>query len=290
MKILRAATLLRCNATHTPMEQHLELSKSSTAPAIDPSEYRRIIGAHHYLVNTRPDLAYIVGYVSRFMEEQTTEHLLVVKRVLCYVARIVHHGCFYKKKGEKLRLIGYCDSDLAGDVDTQKSTNRVLYFLSDNLMSWQSQKRRAVALSSCEVEYIAIATTSGQGMWLGRLLIEIKGEEIDSVTLKIDSLSVIQLSRNPILHDHSKHIDTNYHYIQHCIDEGRVQVEVVGTNNQLADILMKPLYRDRFMELRTRIGVINQQVIMPQGIFIDTFVKPCHVTILVRLVPSIACK
>jgi hypothetical protein len=94
-------------------------------------------------------------------------------------------------------------------------------------------------------------------MWLGRILAEIRGEEIDSVKLKIDNLSAIQLSRNPILHDRTKHIDTRYHYIRHCIEEGRVQVEFVVTVDQLADILMKPLGRDRFVELRTRISIVD---------------------------------
>jgi hypothetical protein len=82
-----------------------------------------------------------------------------------------------------------------------------LYFFGDNVVSWQSQKQRVVALSSCEAEYIATVTALCQGMWLGCLFAEIRGEEIDSVTLKID-----------------KHIDTRYHYIRHYIDEGRVQV------------------------------------------------------------------
>jgi hypothetical protein len=94
-------------------------------------------------------------------------------------------------------------------------------------------------------------------MWLGRILAEIRGEEIDSVKLKIDNLSAIQLSRNPILHDRTKHIDTRYHYIRHCIEEGRVQVEFVVTIDQLADILMKPLGRDWFVELRTRISIVD---------------------------------
>jgi hypothetical protein len=79
-----------------------------------------------------------MGYVSRFMEEPTTEHPLAVKRVLRYVAGTIHLGCFYKKKGEKLKLIGYNDNDLTGDVDTRKSTSGVLYFLGDSVVSWQS--------------------------------------------------------------------------------------------------------------------------------------------------------
>jgi hypothetical protein len=119
-----------------------------------------------------------------------------------------------------------------------------------------------VVLSSCKVEYIAVATASCQGVWLGRLLAEIRGEDTDTVTLKIDNMSAIQLSRNPIFHERSKHIDTRYHYIRQCIEEGRVQVEVVKTNDQLADILMKSLGRDRFVELRTKIDIVNTREVI----------------------------
>jgi hypothetical protein len=120
---------------------------------------------------------------------------------------------FLQEEREKLKLIGYSDSDLARDVDTRKSTSGVMYFLDNNVVSWQSQKKRVVVLSSCEAEYIIAATTSCQGMWLGRLFAEVRGEEIDSVTLKINNMLAIQLSRIPVLHVHSKHIDTRYYYI-----------------------------------------------------------------------------
>jgi hypothetical protein len=199
MKIMWAAALAGCNSSHTPMDQCLKLSKSSTTLAVNPTKYRRIIGALRYLVNTRPDLAYAVGYVSRFMEEPTKEHLLAVKRVLQYVVGTVHQGCFYKKKGEKLKLTGYSDNDLTRDVNILKSTTSVLYFLDDNVVSWQSYKQRVVVLLSCKDEYIAVAIAPCQAMWLGRLLAEIRGEGIDSVTLKIDNVSAIQLTRKLVL-------------------------------------------------------------------------------------------
>jgi hypothetical protein len=78
----------------------------------------------------------------------------------------------------------------------------------------------------------------------------------------IDNMFAIQLSRNPVLHERSKHIDTRYHYIRQCIEEGRMQVEAVNTNVQLADILMKSLGCDPFVELRTKIGIINTQEVI----------------------------
>jgi hypothetical protein len=75
--------------------------------------------------------------------------------------------------------------------------------------------------------------------------------------LKIDNQSAIQLSQNPVFHDHIKHIDTKYHFIGRCVEENRVKMEHVDTNNQLADILMKLLGRDHFIELRTRLGLVK---------------------------------
>ena len=213
-KILETAGLTGCNPTCTPMEPRLNLSKMSTAPAVDPTLYRSIVGSLRYLVNSRPDLAFSVGYVSRFMEAPTTEHLGVVKRVLRYIAGTLSYGCRYqrKKKGET-SLIGYSDSDLAGCIDTRKSTTGVLFFLGNNIVTWQSQKQKVVALSSCEAEYIAATTAACQGIWLARLIAELKGEEAGVVKLKIDNQSAIALSKNPVFHNRSKHIDVRYHFI-----------------------------------------------------------------------------
>jgi hypothetical protein len=253
-KILETAGLTGCNASHTPMEPRLKLSKQSTAPAVDPTKYRSIVGSLRYLVNSRPDLAYSVGYVSRFMENPTTEHLAAVKRVLRYVAGTLQFGCCYRRK-KGAQLVGYSDSDLAGDIDTRKSTTGVVFFLGGNLVTWQAQKQRVVALSSCEGEYIAAATAACQGVWLTRLLAEIKGKEAGAFALKIDNQSAVALSRNPVFHDRSKHIDVKYHYIRECVEENRVQVQSIGTLEQLADICTKALGRERFCELRSKLGV-----------------------------------
>ena len=84
------------------------------------------------MVNTRPDLAYSVGYVSRFIEAPRKEHLVVVNCILRYVARTRGWGVRYcaGRGKEKLELIGYSDNDLAGDVDDRKSTSGMIYFLS----------------------------------------------------------------------------------------------------------------------------------------------------------------
>ena len=116
-----------------------------------------------------------------------------------------------------------------------------------------------MALSSCEAEYIASANAACQGIWLSRLLGELLGVQAPKVRLMVDNKSAIALSKNPVHHDRSKHIDTKYHFVRDCVDRGEVNIDHVGTAEQLADILTKALGRVRFVELRQQLGVIKVQ-------------------------------
>jgi hypothetical protein len=139
-RILELGEMVGCNPAHTPMEEKLRLSHESKAEEVDSTHYRRLVGSLRYLVHTRPDLAFAVGYVSRFMEWPTVEHLQVMKHVLRYVAGTLDYGLHYKRAPSMARFIGYCDSDLAGDIDISKSTSGTMFFLGDCLVSWQSIK------------------------------------------------------------------------------------------------------------------------------------------------------
>jgi hypothetical protein len=103
-RIMEKAGLTGCNPCATPMKARIRLSKSSSAPEVDGTECRSIVGSLRYLVNTRPDLAFSVGYVSRFMERPTGEHYAAVKRIVRYVTRTLHPGCQFTRS-EHCKLI-----------------------------------------------------------------------------------------------------------------------------------------------------------------------------------------
>lgn len=150
-KLLEKAGMGNCNSCCTPMEVRLQLSRQGTSEEVDSTMYRSLVGSLRYLVHTRPDITYAVGYVSRFMEKPRQEHLAAVKHLLRYIAGTIEYGLVYPKftKGNN-RLIGYSDSDLGGDVDERKSTSGVIFFLGEMVISWSSQKQKTVALSTCE--------------------------------------------------------------------------------------------------------------------------------------------
>jgi hypothetical protein len=133
----------------------------------------------------------------------------------------------------------------------------VFFFLGQNPVSWQSQKQRVVALSSCEAEYIAGATAACQGVWLSRLLADLVNAKVIAPLLYIDNKSALALAKNPVLHERSKHIDVRFHFIRDCISSGVIETDYIRTGDQLADLLTKPLPRERLLELRGRSGVVK---------------------------------
>ena len=128
-KILESAGMTNCNGCETPMEARLKLHKND-GEAVDPTAYRSIIGSLRYIVNTRPDLAYSVGVVSRYMEAPNKEHWAAVKHILRYLKVTASYGCKYVRGTDlKPKLTGFSDSDFAGDVEDRKSTTGVIFFL-----------------------------------------------------------------------------------------------------------------------------------------------------------------
>lgn len=134
-RILEKMGMTNCNASHTPMEPRLTLSRTSQAEEVDPTEYRSIVGSLRYLLHTRPDLCFAVGYISRFMERPTKDHMTAVKHILRYVKGTLSLGCSYWKTERKSQLLGYYDSNHARDIDDQKSTTGVLYYYGNCLVS-----------------------------------------------------------------------------------------------------------------------------------------------------------
>ena len=245
-KLLDKAGMGDCNPAHNPMEPRLKLSKKCPSPPTDATFYRSVVGSLCYHVHTRTDITFVVGYISRFMEVPTTEHLAAVKHLFRYIAGTKDLGCKYTASGE-LRLPCFSDSDMAGDVDDRKSTTGAHFLLGASLISWQSQKQKVVALSSCEAEYIAAMTSACQGVWLNRLLQDLLVGGGRATTIPVDNKSAIQLCKTPVFHNQSKHIELHFHFIRECIDDGKIYVDHINTGDQLADILTRSLARTRFV-------------------------------------------
>ncbi|XP_022979542.1 uncharacterized protein LOC111479221 [Cucurbita maxima] len=127
-KILEKLGMGECNPCSIPMEPRMMSKHGNGEPAVDKTLYRSVIGSLRYLVNTWPDIAYSVG---RYMEAPTTSHLTTIKQILRYVKGTLSFGCVYKKLSN-VELVGFNDSDMAGDIDDRKSSTGVLFYLRVN--------------------------------------------------------------------------------------------------------------------------------------------------------------
>ncbi|CAM9000596.1 unnamed protein product [Rhodiola kirilowii] len=118
-----------CNAVNTPMVPGTKLSKEEGGKEADATTFKQLIGSLMYLTHTRPDVMYVVCFLSRFMAAPREAHMLALKRVIRYVKGTVELGLFYRRRADDT-LQGYFDSDFAGDVDGARSTTGYVFMMS----------------------------------------------------------------------------------------------------------------------------------------------------------------
>ncbi|KAL8145756.1 hypothetical protein AgCh_003778 [Apium graveolens] len=254
-KILEKAGLKDCNPVNYPMDPKECISKDEGGKPVNTTQFKSLVGGLRYLVHKRPDIAYSVGIVSRFMENPTVMHLNAAKRILWYIKGTLDLGLIYTKEGGNNVLTRYSNSDLGGFVDDRRSTGGMVFYLNERMVTWVSQKQMCVALSSCEVEFMAATTAASQAIWLRKLLSQVTDEYIEPVIIYIDNMSAIDLVKNPMFHGRSKHIDIRYHFIREYIERGEIIVQHVSTVNQKANILTKALTTVKFERMRRLLGV-----------------------------------
>jgi hypothetical protein len=114
------------------------------------------------------------------------------------------------------------------------------------MISWQSRKQSGIALITMEAEYIVACSTSYEAIWLCKLLNSLFNLEMEATTILCDKQSCINMKKNPIFHDKSKHTEIRYHYIRDMVQRGAIKLQYVSTNEQVADVLTKPLSRVNF--------------------------------------------
>jgi len=253
-EILKRFGMDRCNPVKNPIVPGCKLSKDEEGTKVDASMFKQVVGSLMYLTATRPDLMYGVSLISRFMSCPTEQHWLAAKRLLRYLMGTMNLGIFYKKGGCK-QLIAYSDSDFVGDIDDRKSTTGCVFIISSGAVSWSSKKQSVVSLSTTKAEYIAAASCACQCVWLRRVLEQLGCEQKECTTILCDNSSSIKLSKNHVLHGRSKHIDIKFHFLREMVKENVVNLSYCKTQDQIADIMTKPLGLELFLKFRRLLGL-----------------------------------
>ncbi|GJT82259.1 uncharacterized mitochondrial protein-like protein [Tanacetum coccineum] len=217
MKILKEACMEECNPTLCTMEPGLKLSNAEDEPEVEATQYRKMVGCLRYLLHTRPDLTYSVGVVSRYMQSPRELYARAIKQILRCLKGTTSFGIKYNRSND-MKLVGYSDSSHNVDIDDGRSTTGHVFYFGTPPITWCSQNKTTMALSSCEAEFMAATAAACQAIWLRKLLAEVTGLERQKVIIRVDNKSAIALSKNPVFHGRSKHIHTRYHFIRECVE------------------------------------------------------------------------
>lgn len=230
-----------CKAVNAPMVPHSNLSATEGARLKEEIPYAALVGSLLYLtVNTRPDLAFVVGVLSRFMAKPREPHWVAAKIVLRYLAGTEELGLLYKRNMQGIEA--FSDADFAGNVDTRKSTSGMTIVRHGAAVMWRSKLQSVVATSTCEAEYVAAAAAAKETLLLSKLLVALFGT-FRKLVLCVDDQSALTLMQqhHAEVSGLTKHIDVCFHFLRFRVMSGDLGVRCVATDVQKADMFTKAL-------------------------------------------------
>ncbi|GJX15890.1 hypothetical protein Tco_0216722 [Tanacetum coccineum] len=237
------------------MSSETKLTRDEDEESVDNIKYHGMIGSLLYLTTSRLDIMFSVCLCARFQEDPKSSHLEAVKRIFRYINGTTHLG-LWCPKGMGVETIVYADSDHAGDYVDRKSTSRVCTFMGCCLTSWFSKKQTALSISTTEAEYVSAGKACQQALWMKQALVDYD-IKLNDIPVLCDNKGAIELSKNHVLHSRTKHIEIRHHFLRDNVQKGNISIEKVSSEDNIADILTKPLKREPFNFLISGLGLME---------------------------------
>ncbi|CAM6106257.1 unnamed protein product [Calypogeia fissa] len=265
-----------CRSPLVPLPEGLILESETNTPDIDHHSYCQLVGRLIFLTNTRPDLSFALGLVSRFMHQPQQAHYDASMHIVRYISGTTGLGIFYTANVTP-QLEGFTDADWGTSCpDTRRSTGGYLFKLSNGPISWSSKRQPTVSRSTTEAEYKSLSDGAQEGVFLKRelhdtqnsnALLQFNNSEInddlanahlpsvEDLHLHCNNISAIKLSRNPVFHARTKHLEIHHHFVHERVLEGELKLKFVPPDQQLADLLTKNLSPKKFAHDKRQIGM-----------------------------------
>ena len=251
-KVLQRFGMDQAKPVSTPLAAHFKLSlKDAPKTEVEVEHmsqvpYANAVGSLMYaMVCTRPDISHAVSVVSRYMSNLGKRHWEAVKWILRYLRGSTDIGLKYDGNQASENVVGYADSDYAGDLDKRRSMTGYVFTVFGCIVSWKATLQSTIALSTTEAEYMALTEAVKEGKWLHGLLDSL-GLNAQVPEVHCDNQSAIHLAKNPVYHERTKHIDVRMYFVRESIAEGKVAVQKIATADNPADMMTKPLPTEKF--------------------------------------------
>jgi hypothetical protein len=254
-KVLQHFKLINAKTVPTPLLEGYQPLPNKDPPNPElRSQFQQLIGSLLYImIGTRPDIAYTVTKLSQFAANPNQDHLDRARYICRYLLGTSDYALVYNGKSDG-GLLAYADSDWASNPITRKSTTGYLVKLANGVFCWNSRAQKSIALSSTEAEYMSLADTSRQLVWIRSLFEEI-GIILAPIPLCGDNQGSIFLASNPVQEKRIKHIDIRYHYIREVIHAKKIELFFIEGSENPADLFTKNLGCIKFQKFRERLGL-----------------------------------
>lgn len=213
---------------------------------------RSVVGTLNYLVtNTRLDIAYVTNFLARYGSRDNER--VVVKRVLRYLSLNRSLGLVFPpaRRDQPIQLEVYADADFASHPDG-KSHSGYIAMVNGTPILWSSSKQTPVTLNTMQSEMVAACEATVAVEFIARVLQEL-GVPFQTPVLFEDNDATIANVRSIRVGKAIRHMNAKYFYTKYAVHQGCIKVKRVNTENQLADILTKPLHGPQFCRLRSRL-------------------------------------
>jgi transposase InsO family protein len=222
-------------------------------------EYRKMIGMLLYLsTKTRPDIAASVSILSQKVSKPRDCDWNEVKRITRYLKATREMKLRLNKRGMDNDLQVFSDASWAEDRTDRKSNSGYLCKVNGGTVSWSCKKQGLVTLSSMESEYVALTEACKEVQWLTTVARAFPIIMPITVVINTDSQSCIEAIKNQKFSYRTKHIDTRHHYIREQVNVGKVKLQYCNTENNVADMMTKPLGSTKLTKHREEAGLIQQ--------------------------------
>lgn len=240
----------------SPMSKTFDSNPPISAMFSDDSFYRSLVGGLLYAsVMSRPDIAYAVGKLCRYVSSPRRSHVRAGFQILRYLFHTKDMGICYANEPHSIRA--YADSDWASCKMSRKSTSGYVIFRGGPLC-WKSRLQDSVALSSSEAETVSLSLCCTEVVFLRKLIEQVEAVTLEATKIYEDNYGCREIAKHPSLYTKMKHVEMRHLYCQEVVQKGWVSVEEITSKDQVADVLTKAEDGVEFQRKRGMLGMMSK--------------------------------
>ncbi|RVW76038.1 Retrovirus-related Pol polyprotein from transposon TNT 1-94 [Vitis vinifera] len=236
-RILKRFNMHNCKSTKALIVKGDKFSKAQCPQNDDEREemktipYSSVVGSLMYAqVCTRPDIAFVVGMLGRYLSNPRSQHWKAAKKVLRYLQGTKDLMLTYQRTS-LLDVVGFCDADFASCIDDKKSTTGYIFMMARGAVSWKSVKQTLTASSTMEAKYVACYEACCHAMWMRNFISALGVVDSISRPLKLfcDNSAAVAFSKNTRSISRFKHIDVKFYFVKEKVVKSLIDIEHMST-------------------------------------------------------------